>query len=380
MIKIITIIGARPQIIKSAAISRVIKNKFNSDISEIIIHTGQHYDKNMSDIFIKELNISRPDYNLSIGSGTHGKQTARMIEEIEKVLQTENPNCIILYGDTNSTLAGAVAASKLKIPVAHVEAGLRSYKKHMPEEINRIVSDHASTFLFSPTQTGIDNLLKEGFKINPPPFHIDNPGIFLSGDVMYDNSLYYSKIAAIRSDILKSKKLTSKEYILTTIHRENNTDELTRLTNLLSAFIQIYENFHIPIFLPIHPRTLKTIDKLDLNLINRIRNCKGLLISEPAPFFDILILEKNAKIIITDSGGVQKEAFFNNVPSIILRSETEWIEIIENDAGKLVDADINNILNATEYYLNNNIVEFKPIFGNGKASEYICTELIKALD
>ena len=227
MIKILTIIGARPQIIKAAALSRAIRNNFSNKINEVIVHTGQHYDENMSQVFFDEMQIPRPDYNLNAGSHSHGKQTAIMIEGIEKIILKEKPQCLVLYGDTNSTLAGAVAASKVQVPVVHIEAGLRSFNKLiMPEEINRVMCDHASTLLFSPTKAGYENLTREGFKEkNTPPYNIDNPQIYHCGDVMYDNSLYFSEIADKKSGIIQKNDLTGNQFILATIHRNNNTDE-----------------------------------------------------------------------------------------------------------------------------------------------------------
>lgn len=380
MLKILTLIGARPQIIKSAAVNRIIQEKFSSQIEEIIVHTGQHYDKNMSEIFFNELNISKPKYNLGVGSESHGKQTALMIEKTEEILKKEKPQCLIVYGDTNSTVAGAVAASKLKIPIAHIEAGLRSFDKTMPEEINRVLCDHVSTFLFSPTKTGINNLYAEGFKKNMPPYNIDNPCIYLSGDVMYDNSIYFFHKADLKSTILKEYNLTPKDYLLATIHRESNTDEMSRLANILNALIQIIYETNLPVIFPAHPRTIKNINKLNAELLNSIKSVKKLKIIEPVSFFDILVLEKNAKIVITDSGGIQKEAYFYEVPSIILRNKTEWLEITENNAGKLTDTNIDKILKAVNYYINNDRVSFKPLFGDGNAAENICNKLLDSLN
>jgi UDP-GlcNAc3NAcA epimerase len=256
MIKIISIIGARPQIIKAAAVSRAIKEKFADQIIDIIVHTGQHYDQNMSQVFFDELGIPAPNYNLNVGSATHGVQTARMTEGIEKILLENKPDFMILYGDTNSTLAGAVAAAKIHIPVAHIEAGLRSFNKHMPEEINRIVCDHASTLLFSPTTTGFKNLVREGFSPNNrAPFNINNPGIFHCGDVMFDNSLHFSKIAGQKSKILETHQLKKNNFILCTIHRDNNTDQPERLEAIFSSLLKIATTDEIDILLPLHPRT-----------------------------------------------------------------------------------------------------------------------------
>lgn len=379
MIKIITIIGARPQIIKAAAISRAIRNKFSDRISEIIVHTGQHYDINMSKIFFDELEIPKLDYNLNIGSASHGKQTALMIEGIEKILLNEKPHSIILYGDTNSTLAGAVAAAKIHIPVFHIEAGLRSFNKKMPEEINRIVCDHASTLLFSPTLTGFNNLIREGFDPDTkPPYNIDNPGIYHCGDVMFDNSIYFSEVAENKSGILKQLNLSPGKFILTTIHRDNNTDNPERLNAIFSALKNIAESQNINIVLPLHPRTSKLLkNNLSTGLYQAIKNKPLIKIISPVSFLDMIVLEKNTEMIFTDSGGVQKEAYFFQKPCIIMRSETEWKEIVENKAAIVTDADEKRILNAYEHFKKSNKILFPPIFGNGKASEFICKEIIK---
>lgn len=379
MIKIITIIGARPQIIKAAAISRAIRNNFSDQINEIIVHTGQHYDLNMSKIFFDELEIPKPDYNLNIGSASHGKQTALMIEGIEKILLNEKPHSIILYGDTNSTLAGAVAAAKIHIPVFHIEAGLRSFNKKMPEEINRIVCDHASTLLFSPTLTGFNNLIREGFDPDTkPPYNIDNPGIYHCGDVMFDNSIYFSEVAEKKSGILKQLNLSPGKFILTTIHRDNNTDNPERLNTIFSALINIAESQNINIVLPIHPRTSKLLkNNLSTELYHAIKNNPLIKIISPVSFLDMIVLEKNSEMIFTDSGGVQKEAYFFQKPCIIMRSETEWKEIVENKAAIVTDADETRILNAYEHFKKSNKILFPPIFGDGKASEFICKEIVK---
>ena len=374
IMKIVSIVGARPQIIKAAAISREIRLNFKGKITEIILHTGQHYDQNMSGVFFTEMNIPRPDYNLSIGSGPHGIQTAEMIRKIEKILLSETPNYIVLYGDTNSTLAGAIAASKIKIPIIHIEAGLRSFNKAMPEEINRIMCDHVSTLLFSPTKTGINNLRKEGFNINQtPPFSINHPGVFHCGDIMYDNSLFYSDIAEQRSSILSELKLNKGNYILGTIHRDYNTDDEKRLNSILSAIYYIAENFNEKIILPLHPRTTKLIDlKLSSELKIKISSSSYIQIIPPVSFLEMIQLEKNARMIMTDSGGVQKEAYFFQKPVIILRSETEWLEIVKNGAGIITDASQSNIVKAFKYFNNKNDIEFPAVFGDGKAANFIC--------
>lgn len=379
MIKIVTIIGARPQIIKAAALSRAIKNNFSKQIEEILVHTGQHYDKNMSDIFFSEMGIPEPKYNLNVGSFSHGKQTALMLEGIESILKAENPDYLIVYGDTNSTVAGSLAASKIHIPVVHIEAGLRSFNKSMPEELNRIMTDHASTLLFTPTITGLENLAKEGFQIeNLPPYHIDNPKIYHCGDIMLDNSIYFSEIANQKSKVLEQYNLKENQFILCTVHRDSNTDVAQRLTAIFNALQTISLNYHETIFIPLHPRTLKKLpEMLPQSLLNDMKINKNIICTEPVSFFDMIKLEKSSKMIITDSGGVQKEAFFFNKPSLILRSETEWIEIVDAGCAKIVDADDQKIIENCALYATNKKLDFPEIFGNGKASEYILTKIIE---
>ncbi|OFY85269.1 MAG: UDP-N-acetylglucosamine 2-epimerase [Bacteroidetes bacterium RIFCSPLOWO2_12_FULL_35_15] len=377
--KILTIIGARPQIIKAAALSRAIKRKFADRIKEVIVHTGQHYDENMSQVFFDELAIPHPNYNLNVGSGSHGKQTATMIEGIEEILLKEKPNAIVLYGDTNSTLAGAIAASKISIPVVHIEAGLRSFNKSMPEEINRILCDHVSTLLFTPTKAGFNNLLKEGFKENnQAPFSIDNPKIYHCGDVMYDNSLYFSAIAEEKTSILKTHNLQKGEFVLATIHRNNNTDEPIRLTTLFNAINKIATENKIRFIIPLHPRTAKLLPKnLSSQLYTAIKTSKYINIIEPVSFLEMIALEKNAKLIMTDSGGVQKEAFFFQKPCIILRSETEWVELVNCGSAKIADADETKIVDAYNYFSKTTALQFPGLFGEGTAAEFICEKILK---
>ncbi len=378
-IKILTIIGARPQIIKSAALSRAIKNKFADKILEIIVHTGQHYDDNMSDVFFEELEIPNPNYNLNVGSGTHGKQTSLMIEGIEEILLKEKPSCIILYGDTNSTLAGAIAASKIFIPVIHIEAGLRSFNKSMPEEINRIICDHVSTLLFSPTITGYNNLVKEGFRENnTSPYSNDNPKIYHCGDIMLDNSLFFSTKAEQKTTILKDNNLESNNFILATIHRNNNTDEPSRLNNLFNALNKIATKKKINIIIPLHPRTSKLlVQNLSSELYCQIKTNPFIKITPPVSYLEMIALEKNASLIMTDSGGVQKEAFFFNKPCIILRPETEWTELVTCGSAKLTDTDENRITEAFNHFAENNTLYFPNLFGDGKAAEFICEQIIE---
>ena len=374
---ILTIVGARRQIIKAAALSRVISNNFQN-IEEIIVHTGQHYDKNMSDVFFTELEIPKPQINLKVGSSSHGAQTALMIEKIEKVMQEYSPDTVVVYGDTNSTLATAIAASKLHIPIVHIESGLRSFNKKMPEEVNRILCDHVSTLLFSPTKSGFNNLLNEGFSKeysnNASP---DHPNIYHCGDVMYDNSLYFSKLSDENSDILEKLKLRNEKFILATVHRNDNTDSKIKLTDLFSTFLEITEIHQLKIILPLHPRTSKMMEQLlDSKLLKKIQESNLLTIINPAGFLDMIALEKNAELIITDSGGVQKEAYFFKKPCIILRPQTEWVEIVETKSAVISDTNSKIILEATERFLSNPDLEFPEVFGNGNAASFIAQEML----
>ena len=374
---ILTIVGARPQIIKAAALSRVISNNFQN-IEEIIVHTGQHYDKNMSDVFFTELEIPKPKINLKVGSSSHGAQTALMIEKIEKVIQEYSPDAVVVYGDTNSTLATAIAASKLHIPIVHIESGLRSFNKKMPEEVNRILCDHVSTLLFSPTKSGFNNLLNEGFSIEySNNASADHPNIYHCGDVMYDNSLYFSKLSDENSDILEKLKLRNEKFILATVHRNDNTDSKIKLTDLFSTFLEITEIHQLKIILPLHPRTSKMMEQLlDSKLLKKIQESNLLTIINPAGFLDMIALEKNAELIITDSGGVQKEAYFFKKPCIILRPQTEWVEIVETKSAVISDTNSKIILEATERFLSNPDLEFPEVFGNGNAASFIAQEML----
>lgn len=380
MIKIVTIIGARPQIIKAAALSRVIKNKFSNEVKEIIVHTGQHYDAAMSAVFFEELGIPQPHYNLNVGSGSHAKQTATMLVGIEDVFLKEKPNAVVVYGDTNSTLAGALCAAKMHIPVIHIEAGLRSFNKSMPEEINRIACDHASTLLFAPTQTGYTNLVNEGFKQHAvAPYSIDNPNIYHCGDVMFDNSLHFSSIAEQKSKVLEELGVQKGRFVLATVHRDNNTDIPERINTLFESLLLVCEKKSVNVVLPLHPRTKKSMEEhLNKALLEKVKNTSGLIICDPLPFLDMIMLEKNCLLVMTDSGGVQKEAFYFEKPCIILRKETEWVELLNNGAAILTDVDKDKILAAYTTFESAK-PNYPKIFGDGHAAEFICTELVKHL-
>lgn len=379
MIKLLTIVGARPQIIKAAAISRAIRNRFTDQIREYILHTGQHYDANMSAVFFKEMGIPHPDFNLEIGSAPHGVQTARMIEGVEAQIIDLKPDFLVVYGDTNSTLAGAIAAAKLHLPVVHIEAGLRSFNKSMPEEINRIMCDHVSTLLFSPTKTGIQNLLNEGFKKNAePPFSADNPAVFHCGDVMFDNSIYFGELAKKRSKVLSENNLKEDNFLLGTIHRDHNTDDPERLSSIFEALLHISEENDVDVFLPLHPRTSKLLqENLKTNLLSKLKDHPHVKISGPVSFLDMIRLEQNASLVLTDSGGVQKESYFFRKPCVILRPQTEWVEIVEQGTAMIADADRARIVDAFGSLYKNQALEFPPIFGDGKAAEFICEQIIR---
>jgi UDP-N-acetylglucosamine 2-epimerase len=373
--KIATIVGARPQFIKAAAVSRAIQG-FNRDrssffretskrrIHEILVHTGQHYDYLMDRVFFEELELPKPDYHLGVGSGSHGRQTAMMLERIEEVLQKEKPELVMVYGDTNSTLAGALAAAKLNIPVAHVEAGLRSFNRTMPEEINRLLTDHLSTFLFCPTRQAINNLLREGIKNGREKV------VKKVGDVMYDSMLYYSKIADKKSTILADLNLATpqsaignRQYYLVTLHRAENTDNPKRLESILKAMNEIGKD--TPVILPLHPRTRKMMNNYHL-----LPKAKWIRLIDPVSYLDMLTLEKNAKAILTDSGGVQKEAYWFKIPCFTLREETEWVETVEGGWNILVGTEVERIVAEVARQKRRIRLKIRP-FGYGKASEKI---------
>ena len=343
--KIITVVGARPQFIKAAPVSREIRKEFD----EVLIHTGQHYDENMSKIFFDELQIPVPDYNLQIGSLGHGKMTGEMLGKLEDIYLKEKPDCVLVYGDTNSTLAGALAASKLLIPVIHVEAGLRSFNKNMPEEQNRILTDNLSKLLLVPTKEAEINLSNEGFK----------DGIHNIGDVMYDAVLMFKERSKEKEYMLNEIGVSKGNYILTTIHRAENTNDINRLRNIIEALNESNEN----IVLPLHPRTKRFIEDYNLKLNDNIK------VIDPVGYLEMLMLENNSKKIVTDSGGVQKEAYFMKKPCITMRDETEWVETIKEGWNVLVGTNKEKILYEIKSF--NPSSEQKNIFGDGNASKII---------
>jgi UDP-GlcNAc3NAcA epimerase len=359
--KIITIVGARPQFVKAAVVSRAIaehnqKNSANS-IQELIVHTGQHFDENMSDVFFDQMGVPKPHYNLEINSLSHGAMTGKMLAKIEEVLLTEKPDWVLVYGDTNSTIAGALAAKKLHIKVAHVEAGLRSFNMRMPEEINRILTDRISDILFCPTQTAIDNLSKEGY---------DNISIkqVQCGDVMYDAALFYTD----RSNQPESVEAHAG-FILSTIHRQENTDDKAKLTAIFEALKEIASQRKV--ILPLHPRTIKKLKDFG------IEPDKNIQILEPVGYFEMIWLLSNCSCVITDSGGLQKEAFFFKKPCITVREETEWVELIQNKVNFLTGSDKDKIVN-TYKHINDTSIDFSMnLYGTGNTGDLIVSELAK---
>jgi UDP-GlcNAc3NAcA epimerase len=378
-IKLINIVGARPQIIKASAISRAIRKYFSTSISEIIVHTGQHYDKELSDIFFDELEIHKPHYNLNVGSAGHGRQTSLMITGIEEILIKEKPDCVLLYGDTNSTLAGALAASKLHYPVIHIEAGLRSFNKTMPEELNRIMSDHSSTLLFAPTNAAFKNLMAEGFRPeNSPPYTINNPKIYLTGDIMYDNTLFFADLAEKKkAEFLGKLSLVRNNYILVTVHRDSNTDDINLLSNILVTLKQLAEERNIVLVMPLHPRTIISLKTKLKTLYDDLMSSALIKIIPPVSYLEMILLEKNCRMIVTDSGGVQKESHFFKKPCVVLRKETEWIELVTNGTAKLVGADEALIRNEFIKFMDTKTnFEYPAFYGNGKTAEFILNEIL----
>ncbi len=368
--KLLTVVGARPQFIKAAVVSRAIKESNHSsspEIEEFIVHTGQHYDHNMSAVFFDELQIPKPDVNLEIGSLSHGRQTGEMMIRLEELFLQQKPDLILVYGDTNSTLAGSLTAAKLHIPIAHVEAGLRSFNRRMPEEINRIITDQLSELLFCPTREAVENLGREGI---PDP-RIGS-GVFQSGDVMCDAAQYYGNIAD--DSWLEENQLKGGSYILATIHRAESTDEQATLTGLIEA-LKAISNSHLPVIWPVHPRTRKKIAELGLD--EKIKEAPALKIVEPLSYLQMVCAEKNSRLILTDSGGVQKEAYFHGVLCVTMRTETEWVELVESGWNLIAGLDEKTIVKSVETMLQKDIggLVRENFYGDGRAGEKIVAEI-----
>jgi UDP-N-acetylglucosamine 2-epimerase len=349
-VKLLTVVGARPQFIKAAPFSRVARLRH----TEVLVHTGQHYDPRMSDVFFEELALQRPDHHLGVGSGTHAWQTAQMLERLEPVLRREAPDAVVIYGDTNSTLAGALAAAKLGLPLAHVEAGLRSYVREMPEEVNRIVADHVATHLFAPTQNAVDNLAREGIV----------EGVTLTGDIMFDALTQNAPVAAERSTLLRDMGLPPGGFVLATVHRAANTDDPQRLEAIIDALALLGE----PVLLPLHPRTRAALMGTDIEVNPPLR------VVEPLGYLDMLAVQQAARMVITDSGGVQKEAYLLGVPCVTLRDETEWVETLAGGWNVLAGADSERILAAARRPRPKGSPP--PAFGDGHAAE----RMVQALE
>jgi UDP-GlcNAc3NAcA epimerase len=354
--KIVTIIGARPQFVKASALSRAVQARHGME--EVLVHTGQHFDANMSDVFFEEMEIPRPKYNLNIHSLGHGAMTGRMLEGIEEILQKEKPDVTLVYGDTNSTLAGALAARKMHIKVAHVEAGLRSFNMAMPEEVNRILTDRISDVLFCPTQTAVQNLEREGFAAFPA-------SVYMSGDIMYDVALYFQDRALLKSQILESLDLVPGEFVLATLHRQENTDDLERLTSIIAAFNAIQQEKTV--VLPLHPRTQKILKEKGIHV-----NAK---IIEPVGYLDMIALVSQCSLVLTDSGGLQKEAYFFGKYCVTLRDQTEWTELVEGGYNTLAGASSEAILQTYHRFRDFQPVMDIPLYGNGNTATFILDKL-----
>lgn len=355
-IKILTVIGARPQFVKAGALSRAFENV--DRIEEIIVHTGQHFDENMSDVFFNEMNIPKPKYNLQINSLDHGAMTGRMLEGIEEIIKIEKPNLLLVYGDTNSTLAGALAAKKLHVKVAHVEAGLRSFNMDMPEEVNRILTDRISDYLFCPTDTAIENLNNEGYE------NIDAQ-VVKSGDVMQDAAYFYAEISADKSTIIS--ELNIKKFCLATLHRAENTNDPEKLSGIVNALNHIHAEI-IPVVLPLHPRTKGKLEAFGLEL--KVKTI------DPVGYFDMIELIKHCALVMTDSGGLQKEAFFFKKNCVTMRDQTEWVELIEAGVNVLVGSDKTKIISKASEMLARSSDFENNLYGNGKACENIINHIL----
>lgn len=357
-IKLMVIVGARPQFIKAAALSRALKK--HPIFEEVIVHTGQHFDNNMSAVFFEEMEIPNPIYNLNIHGLSHGAMTGQMLEELEKLMLIEKPNMIVVFGDTNSTLAGAMAAKKLNIPIAHIEAGLRSFNMQMPEEVNRIITDRISNILFCPTENAMLNLKNEGFE----NFNIQ---MEQSGDIMEDATLFYGKKASSNAQILKKLAIENTPFVLATIHRAENTDDLIRLKSIVAAFNEISKT--IKVIVPLHPRTTKIIRENNIST--------DFIIIEPIGYLDMLQLLNHCKLVMTDSGGLQKEAYFFNKYCVTFRDETEWIELVNFGYNKIVGANSAKIINSAYELIHKPFVKSEELYGGGEAADIICLNLLE---
>ena len=380
MIKILTVVGARPQFIKSAAISRAISSSFSNDIEEVIVHTGQHYDRNMSNIFFEELSIPRENYNLEIGSSNHAHQTAQIMMALDDVIEIENPDALLLYGDTNSTLASCLVAIKRHLPVIHIEAGVRSFNKKFPEEVNRIICDHTSSLLFVPSDDGISNLKKEGFIMEesnvPRDILLNFPNTYRCGDIMYDNTLFFrDKADEYFKKIAKEHNLPDNNFFLVTAHRPSNVDAPENFKKIISFFHYAIDNLGKKIIFPIHPRTKKVI--AENKELGELIKKKGVYCIPPVSFIEMIGLQKYSDLVITDSGGVQKEAFFMGKPCLIMLEETPWVELIESENAKLVGNNYDLLVEGANFYLENKPRNFENIFGDGNSSLFICEKIIE---
>lgn len=356
--KIMVVVGARPQFVKAAVVSRALA--VESSFEEIIVHTGQHFDDNMSKVFFEQMGIPHPRHHLAIGGGSHGQNTGRMIEAVEAIILDEQPAAVLVFGDTDSTLAGAIATSKLNVPLAHVEAGLRSFNRRMPEEINRILTDHASDLLFAPSQTAVANLQNEGVAASK---------VKLVGDVMFDAVRTFTSVAARESSLVQDLSLEPKKYALVTLHRKENTDDRERLAGILEGLAQS----PLQIVLPLHPRTRNRIAEHKLSLPQNLR------LIDPIGYLDMMALEASSAVIATDSGGVQKEAYFHGVPCITLRDETEWVELVEVGANVLVGADAAAIAAAFAKVGTSGPIAKQDLYGDGSSSRQIVDGLLELL-
>ncbi len=380
MIKILTVVGARPQFIKSAAISRAIAQHFSDKIDEVLVHTGQHYDSNMSNVFFDEMGIPKEKYNLQIGSSNHAYQTAQIMMAFDDVVEKEQPDAILLYGDTNSTLAACLVAVKRHLPIIHIEAGVRFFNKTFPEEVNRIICDHVSSLLFVPTEDGISCLKKEGFSTaeSAPKdkLLLNSPNVYLCGDIMYDNTIYFKDNADSYFEGLKSKhNLPDNNYILVTAHRPANVDHPETFENILQFIHYAINDLNKEVIFPIHPRTQKIIN--GNSKLKSLIEKEGLHCIPAVSFIEMIGLQKNTDLVVTDSGGVQKEAYFMEKPCLIMLDETSWVELLESGNAKLVGNNYDLLCEGAQFYLENKPERFERIYGDGNSARFICETIIR---